>query len=174
MSCHTYSYKWLPVHQLGELYATWLAILVLRLEFSGRTRTIPRLLMAWLLASPGHQQPWYWLCRINRPLSSLRKGYNHLCQLSAEKWWNMLGCFIALIWMSMDLADDKSTLAQVMACCLTALSHYLSQCWHRSMSPYGITRPQWVNMDEFYIVANVVTSWIIHWPACYIYSHSLQ
>ena len=24
--------------------------------------------------------------------------------------------------------------------------HYLSQWWPRSMSPYGITRPQWVNM----------------------------
>ena len=26
-----------------------------------------------------------------------------------------------------------------------ATSHYLSQCWPRSMSPYGIARPQWVN-----------------------------
>ena len=24
--------------------------------------------------------------------------------------------------------------------------HYLNQCWHRSMSSYGVTRPQWVNM----------------------------
>ena len=47
-------------------------------------------------------------------------------------------------WMPWDLTDDKSTLAQVMACCLTALSHYLSQCWPSSMSPYGVTRPQWV------------------------------
>ena len=23
--------------------------------------------------------------------------------------------------------------------------HYLSQCWLRSLSPYGVTRPQWVN-----------------------------
>ena len=23
--------------------------------------------------------------------------------------------------------------------------HYLSQCWPRSVSPYGVTRPQWVN-----------------------------
>ena len=26
-----------------------------------------------------------------------------------------------------------------------ATSHYLSQCWPRSMSPYGLTRPPWVN-----------------------------
>ena len=31
-----------------------------------------------------------------------------------------------------------------MAWCRQATSHYLSQCWPRSMSPYGVTRPQWV------------------------------
>ena len=48
-------------------------------------------------------------------------------------------------WMSLDLTDDKSTLVQVMAWCRQATSHYLSQCWPSSMSPYGVTRPQWVN-----------------------------
>ena len=48
--------------------------------------------------------------------------------------------------MSLDLTDDdKSTLVQVMAWCHQATSHHLSQCWPRSQSPYGITRPQWVN-----------------------------
>ena len=37
------------------------------------------------------------------------------------------------------------TLVQVMAWCHQATSHYLNQCWPRSMSPYGVTRPQWVN-----------------------------
>ena len=37
----------------------------------------------------------------------------------------------------------ESTLVQVMACRHQATSHYLRQSWHRSMSPYGITRPQW-------------------------------
>ena len=32
-----------------------------------------------------------------------------------------------------------------MACCLTATSHYLNQCWRRSMLPFDFTRPQWVN-----------------------------
>ena len=48
--------------------------------------------------------------------------------------------------MSLDLTDDKSTLVPVMAWCRQATSHYLSQCWPSSMSPYGFTRPQWVNM----------------------------
>ena len=48
--------------------------------------------------------------------------------------------------MSLDLADEKSTLVQVMAWCHQATSHYLSQCWPRSLSPYGVTRPQWAKL----------------------------
>ena len=51
---------------------------------------------------------------------------------------------IALRWMPLELTDDKSTLVQVMAWCRQATSHYLSQCWPRSLSPYDVTRPQWV------------------------------
>ena len=47
--------------------------------------------------------------------------------------------------MPLDLTDDKSTLVQVMAWCHQATSHYLSQCWPRSMSPNGVARPQWVS-----------------------------
>ena len=52
---------------------------------------------------------------------------------------------------------DKSTLVQVMAWCRQATSHYQSQCWPRSVSPYNITRPQWVKL--------------IHWRSGVIYSH---
>ena len=58
------------------------------------------------------------------------------CDISSE---------IALRWTSLDLSDDKSTLVQVMAWCCQATSHYLNQCWPRSLSPYGVTRSQWVN-----------------------------
>ena len=50
----------------------------------------------------------------------------------------------ALRWMTQDLIDDKSTLVQVMAWCRQATSHYLSQCWLSSLSPYGVANPQWV------------------------------
>ena len=39
----------------------------------------------------------------------------------------------------------KSTLAELIAWCSQTTSHYLSQCWPRSMSSYGATRPQCVN-----------------------------
>ena len=58
---------------------------------------------------------------------------------------SVISCEIALIWMSLDFTDDQSTLVQVMAWCHQAPSHCLSQCWPTSLSPYGITRPQWVN-----------------------------
>ena len=57
----------------------------------------------------------------------------------------VISCELALRWMSLNLTDDKSTLVQVMAWCRQATSHYLNQCWPRSPTPYGITRPQWVN-----------------------------
>ena len=56
-----------------------------------------------------------------------------------------ISCEIALTRKPQDLTDDKSTLVQVMAWCRQATSHYLSQCWPSSLSPYGVTRPQWVN-----------------------------
>ena len=55
-----------------------------------------------------------------------------------------------LRWMPQDLTDGKSTLVQVMAWCRQAPSHYLSHCWPRSMTPNGVTRPQWVN-QLFYV-----------------------
>ena len=55
-----------------------------------------------------------------------------------------ISCKIVLKWMPMDLTYGKSTLVQVMAWCCQAPSHYLSQCWPRSLSPYGVIRPQWV------------------------------
>ena len=41
-----------------------------------------------------------------------------------------------------------------MAWCRQAASHYLSQCWPRSIPPHGITRPQWVKSTIL---------WLTHW-----------
>ena len=42
-------------------------LVVLKPEYSSMTRTIPWLLMHWLIVLLGHQQQWYWLCRIKGP-----------------------------------------------------------------------------------------------------------
>ena len=57
---------------------------------------------------------------------------------------------LALRWMPQNTFDDKSILAQVMAWCRQATSHYLSQCWPRSVSCV-VTRPQWIS----YMMASV-------------------
>ena len=46
--------------------------------------------------------------------------------------------------MTLDSSDDQSILVQEMAWCRQATSHYLSQCWPTSLTPYGVPRPQWV------------------------------
>ena len=72
--------------------------------------------------------------------------------------------------------DDKSTLVRVMVRCCQAPSHYLSQCWPRSMSSYGATKPQWVNtfkakQNAYHFVDGIFTcifcSWIVVlWLKC--------
>ena len=60
-------------------------------------------------------------------------------------------CEIALRSMSQNTFDDKWALVQAMAWFHQAISHYMSQCWPRSKSPYGvtITRPQWDVSQHF-------------------------
>ena len=58
-------------------------------SYLGLSRSISWLLMPWLLTSPGHQQPWYWLYRICRSFSCLRKCFKYLCQINVEEWHKM-------------------------------------------------------------------------------------
>ena len=71
--------------------------------------------------------------------------------------------------MPWDFTDDKSTLVQVKAWCLQATSHYLSQCWPSSMSPYGVTKPQWVKESlQHHMAHGVIWGWctyIHQWTA---------
>ena len=50
-------------------------------------------------------------------------------------------CEITLRRMPKNLTNDWTTLVQVMVWCRQATSHYLRQCWPRSMSLYDVTRP---------------------------------
>ena len=63
-----------------------LTLLVLKPECYWTTRSIPWLLMPWLLASPGHQHPWHCWYRIKGSLCSTMKDFKHLCPLSDEEW----------------------------------------------------------------------------------------
>ena len=58
-------------------------------------------------------------------------------------------CEIGLRWVPHNTLDDKSALGHVMAWCCQAPSHYLSQSWPRSVSPYGLSKPQWVKKNIY-------------------------
>ena len=69
---------------------TWKWTLDVRgLSSLGVTRSISWLQMPWLLLSPGHQQPWYWLSRIGMSFSYLRKDFNYPCHINVEEWHKM-------------------------------------------------------------------------------------
>ena len=57
--------------------------------YLGLTRSISWLLMPWLLASPGYQQPWYRLCKISKSWSYTRKDFNYLWHVNVEEWHKM-------------------------------------------------------------------------------------
>ena len=113
-----------------------------------------------LAISLGHVTLWPLVALLSWSPIIESSHYNSLNSLAPGKFeWNFrhvifkeilvidgwgISCEIALIWMSLDFTDDQSTLVQVMAWCHQATSHYLNQCWPRSPTPYGVTRPQWV------------------------------
>ena len=79
------------------------------------------------LLAPGRFEPYFW--QVIFKLIWLINGCGFSCEIAHR---------------SVHLTDDKSTLVYVMAWCRQATSHYLSQCWPRSLTPCGVTRPQWV------------------------------
>ena len=100
-----------------------------------------------------HELRWrghglYWLNSLAPGKFERNFRYVILKQILVIDGWG-ISCEIVLIWKSMDFTDDQSTLIQVMAWCHQATSHYLSQYWPGSLSPYGFTRPQWVSISQF-------------------------
>ena len=63
-------------------------------------------------------------------------------------------CEISLSQMPTGLIDDKLNIGS--GWCWTAPRHYLSQCRPRSMSPYGITRPHWVNNHTLQFISKQI------------------
>ena len=62
-------------------------------------------------------------------------------------WWALIHRLHRFNCSHVIVTDCRSALIQVMAWCRQATSQYLSQCWPRSMSPYGVIRPQWVSLS---------------------------
>ena len=54
--------------------------------------------------------------------------------------------------------DNKSVLVHIIAWCHHATSHYLNQWWSRFLTPYGVTRLQWVKLSLSYTVIYLAES----------------
>ena len=61
-------------------------------------------------------------------------------------------------WIPQKTFDDKSTLIQVMAWCHQAPSHYLNQCWPKSLMPNGMTQ-----YNALIHLINEKYKWINEW-----------
>ena len=79
------------------------------LSYRGLFRSISRLLMPWLLASPGHQQPWYWHdSEIGKSLFYTRKDSNYLRYVMSV-WRNDRNCEHMFMFLLKNLAHKELT-----------------------------------------------------------------
>ena len=102
-SCAGTGPEWSDANNMGVIYNQHIIIKVMENvtrrylktlnvwgpRYLGLAWSISWLLMPWLLTSPGHQQPWYWLCRICRYWSYLRKDFKYLRHINVEQWHKM-------------------------------------------------------------------------------------
>ena len=84
---------------------------------------------------------------VTRPLGDVTVYFKEYSPNTLEVIFMSTSCDIYLSWMAENTFDDLSWLVEVMACCLHAKCHYLSQCWPRSKWPYGVTRPEWLKIS---------------------------
>ena len=76
--------------------------------------------------------------------------YKWIFRTHFMNWYLITYHEIGLGWVPENRIADKSTSlqhVQAMAWCHEAPSHYLSQCWPKSMPPYSVIRPQWGNVQ---------------------------
>ena len=81
-----------PSHWQWSYVSVALTLSVQRLSYHSLIRSISWLLLSWLLASPGHQQPRYWLCEIGKFLSFTRKDFNYRGTCVMSLWKNDRNC----------------------------------------------------------------------------------
>ena len=94
---------------------------MLRPEHSGRPSSTPQLLRnLWLRQLPGHQQElWYWLCKIAKPLSSVRTDFNYLIISVLRNYWKCDSVHIVLV-TPLLMHCSYHSLPMSLQCCLTS------------------------------------------------------
>ena len=139
LDCTCNSYKCAAIFLFHHRHY-YLNFLVRKLEFFRKTRPLTRLLMPQVFVLPGHQQPENWLFLYKLILVFHEEGFKqptfYQCREIIENANMILAMELCLICINSLGPSDAiwcwrswSTLVQVMACCLTAPSYYLNQCW---------------------------------------------
>ena len=108
-------------------------------SYLGLTRSISWLLMPWLLTSPGHQQPWYWLCRICRSWSYLRKDF-----ITSVKsmWSNGIKCKYMFTFPLKNLAHKRSLRSSIIMLLVHDPLQLILNCKQfYCLYPFGFPRP---------------------------------
>ena len=107
---------------------------------------------------PGNQQSLYWLCRINRSLSSLRKNFNHLCHLTIKQCRKYKTVFY--IFLKMNLTFLELTVPMI-----TCHSHLATRCLCVSIDGLGPWGPfqnsswarNWNNPENLFALILILT-----------------
>ena len=73
-----------------------------------------------------------------------------------------ISCTNVLKWIPLDLTDHIN-IGSGNGLVPQATSHYLSQCWPRSLSPYGVIRPQYELIDLVNECQNDNKHWFSKW-----------
>ena len=110
-------------------------------SYFGSTRSISLLLLPGLLVSPGHQQPWYCLCKIVKSWSYTRKNFNYLRHINVEAWHKM--------WIYIHGSSEKFTTYTVKSVCVL---HHL---WN---STYAIDYIK----NALSLLKNAAITWLPH------------
>ena len=103
-----------------------------------RINNIPALvqIMAWRRSGDKPLSEQWWSLGLNE------------CNLRTHVTDSVHHHFLYNIEMPQNTLYSKLTLVQVMTWCRPVTSHYLSHCWPRSLSLYGVTRPRWENSPK--------------------------
>ena len=96
-----------------------LNIMALKPGISVRKRSVSLWLIHWLLASPGNQQRWCWLCSMNYSLYSGGYDLNNMCDFIVEKDTNAT--------ISVTFPHHNSTRRELAANEIMDMGRYL---WH--------------------------------------------
>ena len=138
------AYVWIHAHI--PMHETSLCCII-RDRFKNLMITISRDILFWDVCNIGYP--------FETNLNSVLAGkFDYSLKLVNFKLISMINilsifCEIAIKSMPRYLTDHGSALVQVMTWCCQATSHYLSQCWPRSMSPHCVSRPHWVKNQSW-------------------------